>query len=325
MRAPFLKVALFVLVLVGIFIWIGEELTRISGQAGGQAGGVGAAGTGVSVERGEEVYWGKGKCHTCHKIGSRGSAIRGPDHENMRAKAAERAAERSRQTGKPMTAADYIIESLLDPGAFLVSGYKNEMPVIYKPPILLKPDEIKSVAAYMLSLGGSADPAAIKLPPGFEEAAKAAAAGEPWKPYMEGDPEAGKALFFDADSPAGCAKCHRVGGDGGTVGPELTGLAGRQPPEFILESILSPSKVITSGYEPVLVKTKDGRFLTGVLRRNDAAGVALVDKDGKTLTVPKAEIEVVDTRQPSLMPGNFAEVLTVKDLHDVLAFVLTLK
>jgi putative heme-binding domain-containing protein len=142
---------------------------------------------------------------------------------------------------------------------------------------------------------------------------------------MEGDPEAGKALFFDADSPAGCAKCHRVGGQGGSVGPELTGLAGRQPPDYILESILFPSKVIASGYEPVLVKTKDGRFLNGVLRRNDATGVTFVDKDGKTVTVPKADIEVADTKQPSLMPGNFAEVLTVKDLHDLLAYVQSLK
>lgn len=324
MRSPFVKVVLFVLALVGIFIWISEELTRISGQTGDQAGGARAAQAGVSVERGEEIYWGKGKCHTCHSLGSRGSAIRGPNHENMGAKAAERAAERSRQTGKPMTAPDYIIESLLDPDAYLVAGYKNEMPVIYKPPISLKPDEIKSVAAYMLSLGGAVDLAAIKLPPGFEEAAKAAVVTA-WKPYMDGDPEAGKALFFDADSPAACAKCHRVGGEGGTVGPELTGVAGRQPLEYIVDSILFPSKVIASGYEPVLVKTKDGRFLTGLLKRNDATGVTFVDKDGKTLTVPKAEIEVVDTRQPSLMPGNFAEVLTVKDLHDLLAFVLSLK
>ncbi len=324
MRSAFPKVAIFVLVLVAIFIWIGEELTRISGQAAGQAGGPPAAGAGVSVERGEEIYWGKGKCHTCHSIGRRGSAIRGPNHESMGTKAAERAAERSKQSGKPFTAADYIIESLLDPGAYLVAGFKNEMPVIYRPPIALNPEEIRSVAAYMLSLGGTADLASIKLPPGFEESAKAAAVTA-WKPYMDGDAEAGKALFFGADSPAGCAKCHAVKGEGGGVGPELTGIAGRQPPEYIVESILFPSKVIASGYEPGLVKTKDGRFLNGILRKNDATGVTFVDKDGKTITVPRAEIELLDTKQPSLMPSNFAEILTVKDLHDVLAFVLTLK
>ena len=161
MRSPFVKVVLFVLALVGIFIWISEELTRISGQTGDQAGGARAAQAGVSVERGEEIYWGKGKCHTCHSVGSLGSAIRGPNHENMGAKAAERAAERSKQTGKPMTAADYLVESLLDPGASLVAGYKNEMPVIFRPPIALNPDEIRSVAAYMLSLGGTADLAAV--------------------------------------------------------------------------------------------------------------------------------------------------------------------
>ena len=75
----------------------------------------------------------------------------------------------------------------------------------------LKPDQIRKLIAYIRSL--------------------ARAPGEsPWKPYMSGDPEAGRKLFFDPKSKAQCAKCHSVGGEGGRVGPALDRIASRRAP-----------------------------------------------------------------------------------------------
>ena len=246
MKRPFLGVVIFTIVVVLVFVWVGEVLTKISGEADRSAGAVTAGD--VSPESGEAVFWGKGKCSTCHAVGSRGNSIRGPNQGEagplgmaIAVRAGERARERAKATGKPFSATDYLVESLLDPGAYVVEGYKNEMPDPSRPPINLKPDELRAVVAYLQSLGGAADVAAIKLPAALLARMTLAAPAEAWAPYVAGDAKAGAELFFAADSNAACGKCHVVNGKGGTVGPELTGVAGTRDPRFIIESILEPS------------------------------------------------------------------------------------
>ena len=93
----------------------------------------------ISPEGGEAIYWGKGRCFTCHSIGDNGSAVRCPNHGvwgdkfplAMGARAVERAKEREKETGLPYTATDYLVESLANPGAYVVDGFKNEMAVVF--------------------------------------------------------------------------------------------------------------------------------------------------------------------------------------------------
>ena len=66
-------------------------------------------------------------------------------------------------------------------------------------------------------------------------------------------------LFFDLKGKAQCAKCHSVGGEGGRIGPSLDRIASRRAPEFLMESILQPSKEIAPEYESVAVATKTAR------------------------------------------------------------------
>lgn len=163
-----LKAPLFTVVLVALFVWAGEVVARASGGAGS-----GALSEGVSVENGEQIFWGMGKCGTCHSIGTRGSAVRCPnlgasgEGQEMSLRAAERAAE----LGDQMTATEYLIESIANPSAYVVEGFKDEMPKVYEAPISLGPDEIASVLLYMQSLGGAPDPSAIVLPAEIREAA----------------------------------------------------------------------------------------------------------------------------------------------------------
>lgn len=331
MRRPLLGVVIFTVALVLVFVWIGEVITKISGE-GERRSSVAITAGNITPEAGEAVFWGKGKCSTCHAVGSRGGSIRGPNQGEtgplgtaIGARAEERARERARAAGKPFTATDYLVESLLDPGAYVVQGYKNEMPNPVRPPIRLKPEEVRAVVAYLQSLGGTADVAAIKLPPGVEAAAKAVATADEWKPYLVGDPEKGEDLFFNPESNAACAKCHAVNGKGGTVGPELTGVAGTRDVRFIIESILEPSKEIASGYEPILIITKDGRYVTGILKKEDANTVEVVDSQAETQRIPKGEIQQKAPQKTSLMPENFREILTVEEFHDLLAYLQTLK
>ena len=331
MRRPLLGVVIFTVALVLLFVWIGEVITKISGE-GERRSSVAITAGNITPEAGEAVFWGKGKCSTCHAVGSRGGSIRGPNQGEtgplgtaIGARAEERARQRARAAGKPFTASDYLVESLVDPGAFVVQGYKNEMPNPMRPPISLKPEEVKAVIAYLQSLGGTADVAAIRLPPGVEAAAKAVAAVEEWRPFIPGDPKKGQDLFFNPESNAACAKCHAVNGRGGTVGPELTGVAGTRDVRFIIESILEPSREIASGYEPILIITKEGQYLTGVIKKEDDHLIEIVDNQGQIRKVSKNQIEQKAPQKTSLMPENFREILTVEEFHDLLAFLQTLK
>ncbi len=322
-----IHIVVFVLAVLGAFVYVGHVVTDVSG------GGVATAGAeGVSPEAGEVIFWGKGKCHTCHSIGDRGSAIRCPNlgENNVAAllslplglRAVERAAMRSEQTGTHFTATDYLVESLADPGAYVVDGFKNEMPYVYKPPIGLTPDEVKAVISYLQSQGGDVDIASIKLPDVILKSQKEESA--PWEPYIAGDAESGQELFFDEESNAGCARCHAVNEQGGSVGPELTTVAGTRSPQYIVESIISPSAVIASGFEPTLIITKDERYLTGIQKGEDEGSISLMLDSGELMEVDKNEVQEIAPQDTSIMPAGFADDLTMTEFHDVLAFVLTL-
>lgn len=320
-----ISVLIFVLAVLGLFVYLGEVVTEVSGGVAVQV-----PVEGVSPEAGESIYFGKGKCSTCHSVSDRGSAIRGPNHgvnnrfgTPMGLRAEERAKERSEATGRTFTATEYLVESIADPGAYVVDGFKNEMPIVYKPPIKLNADEITAVVLFLQSLGGEVDPKAVVLPEVIKMAAEQADA-TPWSPYLEGDAENGRDLFFDEKSAAGCARCHTVDGEGGDVGPELTLVAGTRDSPFIVESILRPSAVIASGFEPYLVETTDGELVTGVLKEDNETGVTLKMDSGKLLHIPRDEIQDVAPQETSIMPEGFADDLSVTDFHDVLAFLLTL-
>ncbi|MBI1894306.1 MAG: c-type cytochrome [Candidatus Rokubacteria bacterium] len=221
MRRPFLGVVVFTVALVLVFVWIGEVITRVSGE-GERRSSVVITGGNITPEAGEAVFWGKGKCSTCHAVGSRGASIRGPNQGEsgplgmpIGARAEERARERARATGKPFTASDYLVESLVDPGAFVVQGYKNEMPNPMRPPIRLTLEEVKAVVLYLQSLGGNVDLAAIGLPAGVEAQAKAAAVVEEWTPYLPAVQGDRLGLRADPRHYSGGSVLHRYPQEGG--------------------------------------------------------------------------------------------------------------
>jgi polar amino acid transport system substrate-binding protein len=170
----------------------------------------------------------------------------------------------------------------------------------------LKPDQIRKLIAYIRSLARS---------PGEST----------WKPYMAGDPAAGRSLFFDAQSKAQCVKCHSVGGEGGRIGPTLDRIASRRAPEFLIESILQPSQDIAPEYEAVIVATKDGRTITGLRNNETNFSIQLTEENGRFHSFLKRDLDEVRVLKKSLMPENFPDLLTVKQFHDIVAYLLTLE
>ena len=145
------------------------------------------------------------------------------------------------------------------------------------------------------------------------------------KPYMAGDPKAGEALFFDEKGKAQCVKCHTVNRKGGRVGPTLDRIAVRRSPEFIMESIVQPSKFIDPLFEAVQVVTGDGKAITGLRVNETNFSIQLREENGHFHSFTKRELEAFRVSDKSLMPDNLVEQLTVKQLHDLFAFLMTLE
>jgi len=320
-----LKAPLFTVALVGLFIWAGEVVGGVSG------GPAAPLGEGVTVENGEQLFWGIGKCSTCHSVGGRGSSVRGPNLGNadgrveIALRAVERAAERSAALSTEVTPTGYLVESVATPSAYVVDGFKDEMPKVYEAPISLVPDQVASILLYLQSIGGAPDPSLITLPPEIRAASRGAAGAEEWEPYLDGDSLSGRRLFFDQDGSAACVKCHTVGEEGAEVGPELSAVAGTRTAKFIVTSIVQPSQEIASGYESYLLQTNNGRLLDGVLQRETQDSLWLVTADGEVLGLAQSDVARRLEQEVSLMPGNFSDVLTVTELHDLLAFLRTLR
>ena len=159
---------------------------------------------------------------------------------------------------------------------------------------------------------------------------------EEWTPYMEGDAKAGEALFY-SDGYA-CGKCHTVHGRGATgtgneIGPDLTYIARTRAPHFIVESILNPRAYIAPEYEMLTVVTKDGEEITGRKQylydhrdRENPDVVQILDESGKLWTTYfKKDLQSSRVPQAGVMPENFADILSVKQMHDLLAYLLTLQ
>jgi putative membrane-bound dehydrogenase-like protein len=175
--------------------------------------------------------------------------------------------------------------------------------------------------AFSVAVTGMADYAFLKGPAtgGFDPDKFKAAAMK-----GQGKPDKGKALFSDLKGLA-CSKCHVVGGEGGAIGPELSGIAARYPREELITSILYPSARIFSGYETVVVATTDGRVLTGLVKTDNADGIEIQDAEGKKVQIPKAEVEDRKNSDVSLMPNGIVEGITPQDFADLIAYLETLK
>ncbi len=338
MGKAILRVFLFLIVLICIFVYVGHTITAMTGGFDKKV-----VVEGINVDAGEQIYFGKGKCSACHSIGDRGSAIRCPNlgvkgeqfNIPIGQRAFERAKQRAESTGKPWNAVDYLYECIADPGAFVAPGYKNEMPTVYQPPIGLSPDEVKAVVMFLAAQGDDIPDDQILKPTGIAKEflakieAYAAEGGDgamaqPFKPYMDGNISKGQKLFWDMDSKVGCAKCHAVGEFGGEVGPSLTSIAGTRTMSYIIESIVKPSEVIVSGYEPLLVMTNDGERIAGTKKEDTPEHFVIGLPTGEIKKIMKSDIKKSKIMKKSIMPGNLAEILSIEEFYDVFAYVQTL-
>ena len=134
-----------------------------------------------------------------------------------------------------------------------------------------------------------------------------------------GSAEAGRPLYDER-----CAACHRFGGIGKDVGPDLTTITSRFKKKDVIESVLWPSRVISDQYQAEMFELTDGKIVSGLIVRETAAAVLVrtADAPEKPVAVPKAQIANRAPATASLMPEGLFDTLNQKQIADLLAFVM---
>jgi putative heme-binding domain-containing protein len=138
-----------------------------------------------------------------------------------------------------------------------------------------------------------------------------------------GDPKRGKVIYLAA--ARGCSNCHKVHGQGGAVGPDLSQIGGKFDRTHLIESILDPSAQISPGYHTTTIQTTSGRIFSGVVKSESAAAITLLDAEGKQITVPLRAIESRERSKISLMPTGLADGLTPGEFTDLIDYLASLR
>jgi putative membrane-bound dehydrogenase-like protein len=133
--------------------------------------------------------------------------------------------------------------------------------------------------------------------------------------------KAGKAEHGQEVFEKNCIACHAMGGKGGRIGPELTGI-GVRPKAEILTEILDPNRSVEANYKLWTVTQKDGESLSGRLDAETATSVEILDTTGTKHVIQRSTIAKLESSGQSIMPGGF-EQLPPQDLSDLLEYMAT--
>jgi quinoprotein glucose dehydrogenase len=136
-----------------------------------------------------------------------------------------------------------------------------------------------------------------------------------------GNINAGSDIFFKKQN-AQCLKCHKVNGQGGIVGPDLSGIGAARTPEKLLESMVLPNKEIASEFKRIGVFTANETYYGRVVTESPSE-ITLLDDEGKQIKIPKDQIEEQKTAL-SAMPQNLIDSLSLRDLRNLVAYMTTL-
>jgi len=123
-----------------------------------------------------------------------------------------------------------------------------------------------------------------------------------------------------AYAKAACIKCHRCGGQGETVGPDLTTIAQRFQQQELLESIVYPSHNISDQYASKIVTT-NGRTYTGLVVPRGDVGITVLLSDGAKVELTHTEIDDLRVSRQSVMPTGLLNQLSLSEVADLFAFL----
>src|SRR5262249_39792660 len=131
-------------------------------------------------------------------------------------------------------------------------------------------------------------------------------------------------LFFKSGGVQ-CVTCHRVGGTGSTLGPDLSQIAKKLTRPQILGSILEPAKTIDPQDVHYLVETTEGKGVTGLLGEKTDKEVVLKNAGDKEVRIPAGKVATLVPQKTSLMPELLLRDVSAEQAADLLEFLSSLK
>lgn len=147
---------------------------------------------------------------------------------------------------------------------------------------------------------------------------------EQWRWALAGgDANKGKNIFL-YKSEVSCLRCHKVGNQGGEVGPVLTDLGAKKDARYLLEAIVLPNAKIAEGFESISILDDTGVLHSGVLKKETDQYVEYMTAEGK---LERVEKEAIEQRRKgnSAMPADLIKSLSRQELRDLVAYLSSLK
>jgi putative membrane-bound dehydrogenase-like protein len=151
-----------------------------------------------------------------------------------------------------------------------------------------KPDRQKQLARYK----GLLTPAALKA----------------------ADPRNGRLLFGKT-----CGQCHKLFGEGGAVGPDLTG-HNRAETDYLLAKLVDPGAQLANDYRMSVVATRDGRVITGIIAERSPRRLVLQTATER-IVLAAEDVETVEESSQSMMPEGQLDALTREQVRDLIAYL----
>ena len=128
------------------------------------------------------------------------------------------------------------------------------------------------------------------------------------------DVSRGRAVFATT-----CGSCHLLHGEGGKIGPDLTG-SNRTDLDYLLANLLDPGAVVGRDYQMTTVITQDGRSLAGIVVQETPTSLVL-QTPTERITLSLADVDERHLAPQSLMPENQLAQLAAEAARDLVAYL----
>ncbi|MEQ6118239.1 PVC-type heme-binding CxxCH protein [Reichenbachiella sp. MALMAid0571] len=117
-----------------------------------------------------------------------------------------------------------------------------------------------------------------------------------------------------------CGSCHRLFGEGGDIGPELTGYD-RDNVNYLTLNIVNPNADIREGYVNYRILKTDGQVIIGTIKDRSGGNVTIKPLGGTETILSSTEIKLMEAQKMSIMPERILESLSDQEIRDLFAYL----
>jgi len=138
---------------------------------------------------------------------------------------------------------------------------------------------------------------------------------------VTGEPAPGESLFR---GKGGCARCHKVNGEGGRFGPDLSNVGSSRSVKHIRESLEQPDSEVRLPFWRVSITDRDGKSYSGFRLNEDTYSIQVLDMEERLHSFSKRDLQSLKIEKTSVMP-SYSTVFSGSDLEDLIAYLSSLR